>query len=50
MKYAKTLIEEKQMTIDEVSKQLGFRTTNLFSQVFKRHYFYMPQKYKPKRE
>jgi AraC-like DNA-binding protein len=48
MKYAKWLIEEKQMKIDEVSKRMGFRTTNLFSQVFKRHFFFMPNKYKPK--
>ena len=46
MKYAKWLIEEKQMQIIEVSKKLGFNSTNLFAQVFKRHYFYMPQKCK----
>ena len=48
MKYAKWLIEEKQ--IDEVSRALGFKTASLFVQVFKRNYFYMPQKGKPKRE
>ncbi len=50
MKYAKWLIEEKQMKIEEVSKLLGFNSTTLFAQVFKRHYFYVPQKCKPKRE
>lgn len=49
MKYAKWLIEEKQIKMDDVSKKLGFRTTNLFAQVFKRHFFYVPQKCKPKR-
>lgn len=31
------------MKIEEVSNLLGFNSINLFVQVFKRHYFYVPQ-------